>query len=613
MHTDGAVSCWGHGFGDSPVRFDGFAGAVEIAASNPTICARWPDGEVRCTTFGQDTPPVVTRLALSRPAVAITGNCARSADGIVSCWDHELVPRDVADVRGAVRIASTSGYGCALDQSDQIACWTQGNAYRPFKAKLRDVEELAIADYHYACARHRDGAVTCWGEEEVPSPVPRKAVLYRRVEPRRLAGLRDVISLTGAAGRMCAVTKDGRASCWTAWFGAKPEIIEGLTDAVTVAVGERHACARTALGGVACWGQNDAGALGIGLALSRAKPEAVENIHDAVSIYAGIDHSCALRRGGTVSCWGKLAIMDEHSAEPIAREVAGLRGVAEIHGTIGLCVRYDNGTIACHDGPDRTHVAKPIAVPPASTFDGDMSGCALSNGSVYCWGSNRYGEFGNGTRGEDGKPARGASGIDDAAALAFGEFHTCVARKDGTLVTFGDDLGDDALGDSPDRLVLSPRNVPMPAPVISVSADLQSCCAVLRDGHVACLGRNDRGQLGDGTTTRRAAPIVVPGLEHVTKVSSRYDTSCALADGKVYCWGANGTGQVGPLGTSNDVLLPVRVSGLPEIVDVSTGGHHTCAVTRDGAVFCWGSTAHGESGIVASAERRAAVPVTFGR
>lgn len=614
LHADGAVSCWGRGFGSSPVRFDGFEGAIQIAADGANVCARFADGDVRCTARGDESPPMVTRMALSRPAVAISGECALLADGKVTCWDVDLERHDVDGLGKAVRIASSQSEVCALDSKDQVTCSSHGKVSRRLGAKVRNVEELAVGNNtDYACARLRDGGVTCWGREVVPTARLQKAEIYRTVEPKRLSGIRDAVSLTAAGGQICAVMKDGQVACWRAAFGAKPTIIEGITDAVDVAVGDSRACARTASGGAACWGNNANGALGIGIAPFRAKPEAVEDIDDAVAVHVGHQHSCARRRGGVVSCWGQLEHTFEHHPRTHAQEVAGLRGVAQIGGSLGLCVRYDDGSIACDEGVDRTHVGKPVAIPAASDFDVKLFGCAITNGTVHCWGSNRTGQFGNGTNGDDTKPGPAASGIDDAISVAVGSHHTCVVRKNGSIVTFGDELGDDVLGETPEHLVMTPRLVPTPTPAVGVAAGLSHCCAALRDGRVACFGGNDRGELGDGTTTRRGKAALVPGLEHVTKIASADETTCALAEGKVYCWGANGALQVGPLGTMQSVLLPVMVPGLPEIIDISTGFDHSCAVARSGAVFCWGSTVNGESGVVASAGRREAVPLTFGR
>jgi alpha-tubulin suppressor-like RCC1 family protein len=71
-------------------------------------------------------------------------------------------------------------------------------------------------------------------------------------------------------------------------------------------------------------------------------------------------------------------------------------------------------------------------------------------------------------------------------------------------------------------------------------------CARLDDGHAKCWGRNDLGQLGDGTSDGRKVPMLIPGLDEVREVAAASTHVCALRnDGSVQCWGANASGELG--------------------------------------------------------------------
>lgn len=123
-------------------------------------------------------------------------------------------------------------------------------------------------------------------------------------------------------------------------------------------------------------------------------------------------------------------------------------------------------------------------------------------------------------------------------------------------------------------------------------------CRVESDGTVSCWGENQQGQLGTGARSPWSTrPVRVPGLESVVSVSAGSAHSCALTRaGDVHCWGLNASGQLGD-GTTGGGGLPVRVAGLDgPAVAVSAGIGHTCAVTRDGAVWCWGSNDSGQLG-----------------
>jgi len=125
-----------------------------------------------------------------------------------------------------------------------------------------------------------------------------------------------------------------------------------------------------------------------------------------------------------------------------------------------------------------------------------------------------------------------------------------------------------------------------------IGIGIAQACAVLSDGSMACWGMNARGQLGDGTTISRSAPVKVQDMSNATAVASAFDHTCAtLSSGEVKCWGSNSQGQLGD-GTSIDHLLPMPVPGLARAFGIDVGGlpGHSCASTLDGTVYCWGNS-----------------------
>jgi hypothetical protein len=120
---------------------------------------------------------------------------------------------------------------------------------------------------------------------------------------------------------------------------------------------------------------------------------------------------------------------------------------------------------------------------------------------------------------------------------------------------------------------------------------------LLDTGNVKCWGSNNFGQLGDGTTTTRLAPVNVIGLSDVMEIKAGSIRTCALtANGGVKCWGSNSGGQLGD-GTMTDQLTPVDVVNLSDgLTQLSMGNQHTCVLTYYGGTKCWGFNNFGQLG-----------------
>jgi alpha-tubulin suppressor-like RCC1 family protein len=122
-----------------------------------------------------------------------------------------------------------------------------------------------------------------------------------------------------------------------------------------------------------------------------------------------------------------------------------------------------------------------------------------------------------------------------------------------------------------------------------ISLGLGHGCARMRDATAWCWGENDKGQLGDGTTVRRAGLVRVQGLDRVEEVVAGFYASCArVADGSVRCWGGNDSGELGD-GTTAGHRGPVRVAGVERARGVALGTSFGCALLDDGSARCWGN------------------------
>jgi len=135
--------------------------------------------------------------------------------------------------------------------------------------------------------------------------------------------------------------------------------------------------------------------------------------------------------------------------------------------------------------------------------------------------------------------------------------------------------------------------------VLAISAGWLHACATIAGGAVKCWGYNENGQLGDGTTIGSSyLARQVSGLnDGIVKVAAGGYHTCAVDSiGRAKCWGANSSGQLGD-GSTDDSSQPQLVLGLAsDVVEISAGYSHSCAVTAAGTLMCWGLNEYGQLG-----------------
>ena len=164
-----------------------------------------------------------------------------------------------------------------------------------------------------------------------------------------------------------------------------------------------------------------------------------------------------------------------------------------------------------------------------------------------------------------------------------------------------------------------PGDPPTTSPLVAVSdghlfetLDVRNrqTCAVTVDGDAYCWGETFGGHLGDGATAYSRSPVLVAGGHRFSKVSVGFrGHACGLTtDGDAYCWGFNEGGQLGD-GTTTDSAIPVMVSGGHRWLGVSAGGFQSCGVTMEGLAHCWGQSPDLERGDTAGGIRSTPVHV----
>src|SRR5437773_763631 len=259
------------------------------------------------------------------------------------------------------------------------------------------------------------------------------------------------------------------------------------------------------------------------------------------------------------------------------------------------------------------------ALTPTAVAGGGFHACMrLPDGTVQCWGRNNFGQLGNGDGNlADSSVPVAVRGLTTATRVVTGDSHTCALLGDGTVQCWG--VGDS--GQRGDGTFNNISTVPVAvvglSNAVAVAARGYHSCALLGDGTVRCWGRNADGQLGDGTVADPATgppgsstPVQVSGITGAAAViAGGYHTCALFADGTAQCWGRNDDGQLGD-GTFTRSSTPVRVGGVTGAVAVSAGILHTCALLANGTVKCWGAVGNGFGQLGNGATTGSSTPVT---
>ncbi|MFO0588321.1 MAG: hypothetical protein U0441_12305 [Polyangiaceae bacterium] len=609
LQNDGTIIAWGDndygqlGVPESsaqlPFTIPDITDAVEVRAGDGCTCARHQDGAVSCwgaakwgclgtTDQIQENQPAPTKVPGVAGAVQIamwigsSPQCARLADGTVSCWNETIPPTVVPGVDDAIDVAV--GYQHVLIRSaSKGLLWSAPTANgldwrTAFPYANGTFTELSASVE--ALGLRSDGKLYAGplGNSAIPSP------------PSQIGGV--------PAGTIVELASGCDANCYH----------------------EIH-CLR--LGGVAlsdgvyCWGDDSYGGLGIGGPDYVSTPQDVPGIGPMATLFASHKSTSGVQEDGTVVFWGRatglggitsaatsVAFLDNDNADVSTDDIADRAYVRKTNGTMllldggapqasgelintgitdfvkvrgcdrfaagiratGELVVYANFADANVDGilgdGSTTCMADQFVTVPNLTgvtqmapYGDDYNSwpshiCALlTGGALKCWGHNYWGEVGDGTFGGDG-----------------------VATPHTVTINGGE-------------------------PVLSIAAGAEFNCAVVQSGKVYCWGWNDLGQLGLPGLPNQALPTLpVVGISNATAVTAWHDHACALlADKTVKCWG---DGSLGVLGDGSFVVsaTPVVVDGLTNVAQVVAGRDHVCARRDNGTVACWGSSYDGQVG-----------------
>jgi hypothetical protein len=289
-----------------------------------------------------------------------------------------------------------------------------------------------------------------------------------------------------------------------------------------------------------------------------------------VELVAGGDRTCARRVDGGVWCWkwsgiARPAPVPEMGKNVVELSLGGGRECVRDPSALWCWIgRRDDWigfplTRAGASGAPRTTRVLELGAEVAQVALSDGHTCARGRGgTLWCWGSNSRGQLGLGTKKDTSTPTLVAALGNEVAEVTVVRERSCARKTDGTVWCWGRNRGGE-LGDGSKADRHAPVQVAaLGSAVVEVELGESHGCARKDDGTVWCWGGNKSGTVGDGTTVDRATPVQVQGLSGAVELAAGTRHTCArVEDGGIWCWGRNAEGQLGD-GTTIDRAAPAR-------------------------------------------------------
>jgi alpha-tubulin suppressor-like RCC1 family protein len=336
-------------------------------------------------------------------------------------------------------ISAGEYHTCALTAAGGVKCWGYnqdgelGNGTKTDSPVPVDVVGLASgvdsisAGYKHTCALMKTGGIKCWGFNA--DGQLGNGTRVSSSTPVDVYNIPDGVDIRAGGFHTCALKATGVFRCWG--DNAYGQLADGSTDDALTSVkadqlptsvrvirlGQFHTCFLTATNGVQCLGNNSSGQLGDGTTTNSLKPVSVNGLASGASVLnPGGSHTCTLNAAIGVMCWGYNGYgqlgdgttTDRHSPVTVTDLASGVRGVSA--GLTHTCALKTNDVMKCWgfnyygqlgDGTTTNRLV-PVTVNglvgvPSSIRVGYSHTCALmQGGGVRCWGSNEFGQLGNG-------------------------------------------------------------------------------------------------------------------------------------------------------------------------------------------------------------------------
>ncbi|CAM3098780.1 right-handed parallel beta-helix repeat-containing protein [Rariglobus hedericola] len=540
---------------------------------------------------------------------------ARKNDGTVWAWGHNVngqvgnntttqqnTPVQVVTATGALtgvsHVAAGSAHSLALKSDGTVCAWgynlygavgdntaTQRLVATP-TLSLTNVVAVLGGGYH-SVAIKSDGTAWSWGYNF--NGQLGDGTLTDRRTPIQMTGLASIKAVTARGNRTMVMLTDGKiyglgdnsygtfgtgsGSAGSSWA---PVTVPGLDNLKAVSAGMFSSLALDDDGTLWAFGQNVYGQLGINSVVNASIPTVTLILTNVQTMSAGSYHATAVKTDGTVWGWG-----------------------LNTNGQVG------DGTTVQRNQPVQVLTASAPLTNAVMVAAGASHSAALkTDGTVWTWGANNYGQLGDGTTTNRTRAAQVAtvSGpLTGIIEISAGAHHTVALKNDGTVWIWGRNSSGQ-LGNGNTTSQSYAIQVPLATAALSIAAGDGHTAVIMNDRTLMAWGGNAFGQLGDNSTANRLSPVAVSTISSVASLSAHNNHTMAVKlDSTVWGWGSNAFGEIGNSSFSNE-RIPKQLAGLVAASSTTApnagdcGGNHGLLINSDGTLSAWGSNLYGQLG-----------------
>jgi alpha-tubulin suppressor-like RCC1 family protein len=383
------------------------------------------------------------------------------------------------------------------------------------------------------------------------------------------------------------------------------------------------------------WGQNTSGQLGDNTTIHRSSPvQTIAGGNNWSSVSCGTQHTAAIKNDGTLWMWGQNSFGElgdntiTIKSSPV-QTVAfgtnwnsvscgnGFTAAIKKDGTLWMWGSNGQGRIGDNTTTNRSSPIQTIAFGTnwsSVSCVGQFVGAIKTDGTLWCWGYNIYGQLGDNTSVSRSSPVQTITGGTNWSKISCGGNHIAAIKTDGTLWCWGYNYG--ALGDN----TVVNKSSPIQTVAGGVNWSTVSCgyfytAATKTDGTLWLWGAGSSGQLGIDKYYKYSPSMVDSQTNWLTTNSSKHTgfKAAIKTDGTLWLWGTGGNGQLGN-NTVVSVISPVQtISDGTNWRSFSTGGTFCAAIKTDGTLWTWGNNNNGYLGDGTGTSRSSPVQtVTYG-